>query len=73
MACKYHYKRKGIEPCAAWGQKTEAARKLLDILVLIALWQEILGRRGLVLATDAGRHQRSHATGACRSRAKALR
>ena len=56
-----------------WGQKTEAARKLLDILVLIALWQEILSRRGLVLATDAGTHQRSHATGACRSRAKALR
>ena len=21
MACKYHYKRKGIEPCATWGQK----------------------------------------------------
>ena len=56
-----------------WGQKTEAAPKLFAILVLIAPLQEILGRRRLVLATDAGRHQRTHATGACRSRAKALR
>ena len=26
MACKYHYKRKGIEPCAAWGQKRGTSR-----------------------------------------------
>ena len=31
MACKYHYKRKGIEPCAAWGQK-RGWREFLSVL-----------------------------------------
>ena len=44
----------------AWGQRTEAAPKLFDILVLIAPLQEILGRRGLVLATDAGKTRTSN-------------
>jgi len=35
---------------------------------LIAPLQQILGRRGLVVATDAGRHQRINATGMPESR-----
>ena len=34
MACKYHYKRKGIEPCAAWGQKRGWQEFLSDFIDL---------------------------------------